>query len=130
VSQKNYSQHSAYLVLNSDLPGFAQQDQEVMAALIAGLKGKIRTETLEPIPERKRHRVARMMILLRLAVILKHVEELESIPDLSVCATGETLTLTFPRDWGEAHPLTIWEIQQSEPSFERLGISVKLSAVP
>lgn len=130
VSQKNYSQHSAYLVLNSDLPGFAQQDQEVMAALIAGLKGKIRSETLEPIPGRKRQSVARMMILLRLAVILKHVEELESIPDLSVCATGETLTLTFPQDWGEAHPLTIWEIQQSEPSFERLGVSVTLSAVP
>ena len=130
VSQKNYCQHSAYLVLNSDLPGFAQQDQEIMAALIAGLKGKIRLETLEPIAERKRQNVARMMILLRLAVILKHVEEMEDIPDLAVCAAGETLSLTYPGDWGEAHPLTIWEIQQSAPSFEKLGTAVTLSAVP
>ncbi len=130
VSQKNYSQHSAYLVLNSDLPGFAQQDQEVMAALISGLKGKIRPETLDAIPSRRRKRVARMMILLRLAAILKHVEEMESIPDLTVCAKGETLTLTYPADWGEAHPLTIWEIEQSQSSFERLDIAVALSALP
>lgn len=129
VSQKNYSQHSAYLVLNSDLPGFAQQDQEVMAALISGLKGKIRPEILDTIPRRRRQNVARMMILLRLAVILKHVEEMENIPDLAVCARGETLTLTYPADWGEAHPLTIWEIQQSQPSFERLDVTVELAAL-
>jgi exopolyphosphatase/guanosine-5'-triphosphate,3'-diphosphate pyrophosphatase len=129
VSQKNYSQHSAYLVLNSDLPGFAQQDQEVMAALISGLKGKVRSEILDAIPSRKKPNVVRMMILLRLAVTLKHVEEMEDIPDLSVCANGETLTLTYPQDWGEAHPLTIWEIQQSKPSFEKLGITVSLSAL-
>jgi exopolyphosphatase/guanosine-5'-triphosphate,3'-diphosphate pyrophosphatase len=129
VSQKNYSQHSAYLVLNSDLPGFAQQDQEVMAALISGLRGKVRSEILDAIPSRKKPNVVRMMILLRLAVTLKHVEEMEDIPDLSVCANGETLTLTYPQDWGEAHPLTIWEIQQSKPSFEKLGITVSLSAL-
>jgi len=130
VSQKNYSQHSAYLVLNSDLPGFAQQDQEIMATLISGLRGKIRLDALDAIPDRKRQNVARMMVLLRLAVILKHVEEVESIPNLAVCAKGETLTLTYPEDWGEAHPLTIWEILQSESSFKRLGIALTLSAVP
>ena len=130
VSQKNYSQHSAYLVLNSDLPGFAQQDQEIMATLISGLRGKIRLDALDAIPDRKRQNVARMMVLLRLAVTLKHVEEVESIPNLAVCARGETLTLTYPKDWGEAHPLTIWEILQSESSFKRLGIALTLSAVP
>ena len=130
VSQKNYAQHSAYLVLNSDLPGFAQQDQEIMATLISALRGKIRLDALDAIPDRKRQNVARMMVLLRLAVILKHVEEVESIPDLAVCAKGETLTLTYPKDWGEAHPLTIWEILQSESSFTRLGIALTLSAVP
>ena len=42
VSQKNYSQHSAYLVLNTDLPGFAQQDQEVMTLSRASRQTKIR----------------------------------------------------------------------------------------
>ena len=128
VSQKNYSQHSAYLVLNTDLPGFAEQDQATMAALIAGLKGKVRSEVLDPISKRKRQTVARMMVLLRLAVILKHVEALEALPDLSVSASEETLTLTFPEQWGADHPLTTWEIEQSTPAMERLGVSVVLNA--
>ena len=127
ISQKSYSQHSAYLVLNTDLPGFAQQDQETMAALIAGLKGKPRPELLDPIAKRKRQSVARMMVLLRLAVILKHVEALETIPALSISADENALTLSFPEDWGKDHPLTIWEIQQSATAVERLGIELVLS---
>ena len=99
-----------------------------MAALIAGLKGKVRSEVLDPISKRKRQTVARMMVLLRLAVILKHVEALEALPDLSVSAAEETLTLTFPEQWGADHPLTIWEIEQSTPAMERLGVSVVLNA--
>jgi exopolyphosphatase/guanosine-5'-triphosphate,3'-diphosphate pyrophosphatase len=99
-----------------------------MAALIAGLRGKVRSEMLDPISKRKRQTVARMMVLLRLAVILKHVEALEALPDLSVSAEEETLTLAFPEQWGADHPLTIWEIEQSTPAMERLGVSVVLNA--
>ena len=128
ISQKNYSQHSAYLVLNTDLPGFAQQDQEVMATLITGLKGKPRSELLDGVAKRKRRRVARMMVLLRLAVMLKHVEALEEIPDLSVSADESSLTLAFPQSWGEDHPLTVWEIEQSGAAMEKLGVTVLLEA--
>ena len=99
-----------------------------MATLIAGLKGKVRSEMLDSISKRKRRTVARMMVLLRLAVILKHVEALEALPDLSVSAAKETLTLAFPEQWGTDHPLTIWEIEQSTPAMERLGVSVVLNA--
>ena len=128
ISQKNYSQHSAYLVLNTDLPGFAQQDQEVMATLITGLKGKPRSELLDGVAKRKRRSVARMMVLLRLAVMLKHVEALEEIPDLSVSADESSLTLAFPQSWGEGHPLTVWEIEQSGAAMEKLGVTVQLEA--
>ena len=128
ISQKNYSQHSAYLVLNTDLPGFAQQDQEVMATLFTGLKGKPRSELLDGVAKRKRRSVARMMVLLRLAVMLKHVEALEEIPDLSVSADESSLTLAFPQSWGEDHPLTVWEIEQSGAAMEKLGVTVLLEA--
>ena len=128
ISQKNYSQHSAYLVLNTDLPGFAQQDQEIMATLIAGLKGRLRASLLDSVAKRKRESVARMIVLLRLAVILKHVEALEEIPDLSVCVDQQSLTLSYPESWGTDHPLTIWEIEQGADAMAQLGVSVQLKA--
>ena len=48
-----------------------------MATLIAGLKGRLRASLLDSVAKRKRESVARMIVLLRLAVILKHVEALE-----------------------------------------------------
>ncbi len=128
ISQKNYSQHSAYLVLNTDLPGFAQQDQEIMATLITGLKGKLRASLLDSVPKGKRESVARMIVLLRLAVILKHVEALEEIPDLSVYADEQSLTLSYPESWGKCHPLTIWELEQGVNTMEQLGVSLLLRA--
>ena len=70
-----------------------------------------------------------MMMLLRLAVILKHVEVVEEIPDLSVAAKDDTLTLTYPREWGEDHPLTIRDVEQSVPAVKRLGITLTLKPV-
>ena len=126
ISQKNYSQHSAYLVLNTDLPGFAQQDQEAMASVIGGLKGKPGPALLNRIAKRRRLSVARMAVLLRLAVTFKHVEALETIPALSVSADENSLTLSVPADWGKEHPLTMWEIQQSASAVERLGTQLVL----
>ena len=129
VSQKNYSQHSAYLVLNTDLPGVCRAGSGHHGGFDRrACGGKVRSELLNPISKRKRQTVARMMVLLRLAVILKHVEAVEALPDLSVSAEEETLTLAFPEQWGADHPLTIWEIEQSTPAMERLGVSVVLHA--
>ena len=79
--------------------------------------------------KRKRRSVARMMVLLRLAVMLKHVEALEEIPDLSVSADDDSLTLAFPQSWGDDHPLTVWEIEQGAAAMEKLGVTVLLKAI-
>ena len=99
-----------------------------MATLIAGLKGRLRTSLLDSVAKRKRKSVARMIVLLRLAVTLKHVEALEEIPDLSVSVDQQSLTLSYPESWGTDHPLTIWEIEQGADSMEQLGVSVQLRA--
>ncbi len=128
VSQKNYPMHSAYLILNSDLPGFSQQDQEMMATLVAGLKRKFKPGLTDPIPAKHRQKVARMTALLRIAVILKHVENSEEMPKFSTCADQSNLSLSIPKSWSERHPLTIWEIEHSKNGLENLGVTLRLKA--
>jgi hypothetical protein len=53
---------------------------------------------------------------------------METLPDFSVSADEETLTMTFPEQWGADHPLTVWEIEQSIVAMEKLGVSVELKA--
>ena len=98
----------------------------MMATLVRGQRGKIRPELFEMIPESQRVKLSRLMVLLRLAVILKWVEALETLPDCSVSASADTLELTLPSDWRTAHPLTDWELSQGKNGVAKLGIRLEL----
>lgn len=126
IAQKHYNRHSAYLLQNSDLPGFSQGEQEILATLVRGHRGKVSPGLFDMMSESERPRIARMMALLRLAVILKHVELLEALPDFSVAAKGDSLRLHLSKAWLKSHPLTTWELQQAGPGLRKLGVTLKL----
>ncbi len=126
ISQRHYNRHSAYMLAHSDLPGFSQGEQEMLASLVRGHRGHLPDDLFLDIPEGKRPQVSRMIALLRLAVVFKHVEALKTLPDFSVLAKGNTLTLGFPKDWRQSHPLTVWEINANKSTLGKLGIKLRL----
>jgi exopolyphosphatase/guanosine-5'-triphosphate,3'-diphosphate pyrophosphatase len=126
IAQKHYNRHSAYLLRFSDMPGFSQREQERMAVLVRGHRGKIKEEIFDDVSEREREKVQRLMALLRLAVLFKHVESLEALPAFSIEVSGDTYTMTFPDGWRDTHPLTAWELKQNRSAFRRLGITLNL----
>lgn len=126
ISQKHYNRHSAYLLRHSDMPGFAQDEQELMALLVSAHRGKWRSDMLADIPESEHTKVQRLLALLRLAVIFKYVEVLEELPSFAVSASGKTLTLSLSKKWLEAHPLTTWELTEAKPLLRKLGVTLQI----
>ncbi len=98
IAQKHFNRHSAYLLQNSDLPGFSQQEQELMATVVRGLTGKIRADLFTELGGAAKSKVKKMIALLRIASIFKYVEELEDLPEFMVSATEDSLNLSFLRD--------------------------------
>ncbi len=41
ISHKHFSRHTAYLLRHADLPGFSQDEQELLAVLALGHRGKL-----------------------------------------------------------------------------------------
>lgn len=126
IAQKHFNRHSAYLLQNSDLPGFSQQEQELMATVVRGLTGKIRADLFTGLGGSAKSKVKKMIALLRIASIFKYVEELEDLPEFMVSATEDSLNLSFPEGWCEQHPLTLWELEEAHSAFTKLGIKVVL----
>lgn len=126
ISQKHYNRHSAYLLRYSDLPGFSQREQETMATLVRGHRGKLKAEIFLDIADRDRDKVLRMLALLRIAVLFKHAEALERLEDFQVRVKGNTLTITLPPGWQERHPLTSKEINDSRSAIKKLGVTLRL----
>ena len=127
ISQKHYNRHSAYVIENSDMPGFSQGDQIVMSRLLRGHRGKLPPYLFDDIPSKKREKFARMLVLLRLAVILKHAGPTTIEPDFTARAKGEKLKVRFPDAWRRTHPLTLWEVSESKTAFEKLGVKVQIT---
>lgn len=127
ISQKHYNRHAAYVVENSDMPGFSQGDQLTMSRLLRGHRGKLPSYLFDDIPNKQRDKFARMLAILRLAVILKHAGTSNVQPTFTANAKDDKLKVHFSERWQDEFPLTIWEISESKPAFEKLGIKVKVS---
>jgi exopolyphosphatase/guanosine-5'-triphosphate,3'-diphosphate pyrophosphatase len=127
IAHKHYHRHGAYLLRNSDLPGFPQHEQEDMAILVEGQHGKLRQGLFGDNDDVALLRLQRLVALLRLATLFKYVEPLEQLPDFTIKATAKSLRLDFPSDWLEQHPLTAQELAQQTDAFKRMDLRLEVN---
>ena len=126
ISHKHYQRHSAYLLLNADLPGFSQEEQEQMALLAATQRGKLDHPLWLAVTDSERPRLLRLVTLIRLALIFKYVEQLEALPEFAVHPDTDSLRLEFPVDWLAQHPLTAQELQLEQAVLAKQGLSLEI----
>ena len=126
ISHKHFHRHGAYLLRNSDMAGFSQGEQENMALLVAGHRGKVRRELFDDVGTADRRRLQRMLAIIRLAALFKYVEQLEQLPDFSVEARDSALRLGFPDGWLIQHPQTMQELNQEQRMFRRLDLTLEI----
>ena len=126
ISHKHFHRHGAYLLRNSDMAGFSQGEQENMALLVAGHRGKVRKELFDDVGTPERRRLQRMLAIIRLAALFKYVEQLEQLPDFTIEARDKVLRLVFPEGWLDRQPLTMQELDQEQRTFRKLDLSLEI----
>ncbi len=124
ISHKHFNRHTAYLLRNADLPGFSQEEQESLAILTQGQRGKIDNQSLDDLPKSERRRMRYLLVIFRLAIRFKYVEILEQLPEFGVLAEDNSLSLGFPEAWLEEHPLTLSELEQEQSTLAKLGLEL------
>ncbi|WLI79064.1 guanosine-5'-triphosphate,3'-diphosphate diphosphatase [Kosakonia sp. H02] len=104
--------HAAWLVRNLDLPGFTPAQKKLLATLLLNQTNAVDLSSLHQqnaVPPRVAEHLCR---LLRLAIIFASRRRDDLLPDITVSAEGETLTLALPQDWLASHPLGAELIEQ------------------
>ncbi len=125
IAHKHHNRHGAYLLRNADLPGFSQDEQEQLALLVLGHRGKPLPEILA-LQEEDPGNLRRLLAILRLATRFKYVEQLEQLPEFTVLASENSLTLDFPENWLEDHPLTAFELEREQSTLGKLGLELNI----
>jgi Exopolyphosphatase len=105
VDFKQAPQHAAYLVRNLDLPGFTPAQKKLLATLLLNQTNPVDLSSLHQqnaVPPRVAEHLCR---LLRLAIIFANRRRDDLLPEITLSANEETLTLTLPAGWQNTHPL-------------------------
>ena len=127
ISHKHFNRHSAYLLRNADLPGFSQEEQEQLAVLALGQRGKLSDDLFADIADSDRDRIQYLLGIMRLAACFKYVEKLAQIPDFSILASENAITLEFPDGWLEEHPLTDRELEGEQAVLAKISLELSYS---
>jgi exopolyphosphatase/guanosine-5'-triphosphate,3'-diphosphate pyrophosphatase len=130
ISHKHFNRHTAYLLKHADLPGFSQEEQEQLAVLAQGHRGKLGEGLFTDMSEAERQRMICLLAIIRIAALLKHIEKLEQLPDFMITASESKLTLGFPENWLLEHPLTARELQQEQQALGKVGMTLSVDSAP
>ena len=126
VAHSGYHRHGAYLLANADMPGFAREEQLLLARLVGNHRRKLLLDGIEDLIPPWDRRAPYLIVLLRLAVLLHRSRSAAELPNFSVHAAARTLELRFPARWLKDHPLTVEDLQQEVQLIAASGIRLRV----
>ncbi|MGH8309804.1 MAG: exopolyphosphatase [Steroidobacteraceae bacterium] len=112
VSHNGYHRHGAYLLENADMPGFAREEQQLLARVVGGHRRKLSLEGIEDLVPPWDRDALYLIVMLRLAVLLHRGRSPVALPEIRLTARARSLEIEFPARWLKEHPLTTADLQQ------------------
>lgn len=111
VSHSHYHKHGAYLLEHADMPGFPQDEQRILAAVVGAHRRKVSVQSLQDLTPPWHIKAEYLIVLLRLAVLLHRGRSATALSKLELNAKGRSLEIVFPKGWLDAHPLTATDLE-------------------
>ena len=124
LSYSGHHAHGAYLVANSDMPGFSREQQAYLAALIGAHRRRLRPERVAELRAVGGTSAVRLAVLLRLATTLTRSRDDQRIPSPTLTVTGSSLALQFPKGWLDKHPMTAADLENEQTFLAQSGITL------
>lgn len=121
--------HSSYILQNSDLPGFNQEEQQALASLVRFHRKAIKAYEFTPIPNYDDQAIWRCIRLLRIAVALHHRRLDGILPHIGIRVIGDTMTLILPKQWTENNKLLMQNLEREQKYMKAMLWELVLEVV-
>jgi exopolyphosphatase/guanosine-5'-triphosphate,3'-diphosphate pyrophosphatase len=127
VSHSGYHKHGGYLVEHSDMPGFSNHEQALLATLVRAQRKALSDELFAPLPDATRDLARRLAVLLRLAVVLHRGRQHEPVPLTRIEVRGRAVRLRFEPGWLDGHALTLADLEAERDEFAKAGFKLEFA---
>ncbi len=128
IAHSQHHQHGAYIVRHTDLPGFSRQEQERLALLVGAHRRSLGSGLPDSVSELERPHFARLLTLLRLAILLNRTRAEEAPESFQLRVSRKGITLRLDAGWLAARPLTRADLLQERDYLRPLGIALKVTS--
>ncbi|MBS1203349.1 MAG: exopolyphosphatase [Proteobacteria bacterium] len=119
INHSGLHRHSAYILQNSNLPGFNQEQQLMMATLVRCHRKAIKLDELPRFTLFKKKQFLPLVQLLRLGVLLNNQRQATTTPPTLFLKTDENhWTLRFPHDWFSQNALVLLDLEKEQEYWE------------
>lgn len=106
IAHSQYHKHAAYLLTNSDMPGFSRQEQALLSILVRLHRRKIALELFDQVTDDIKDKLIKLSIILRIAIVLTRSRNPVNMPEIEIKIKNEKIDLRFQNEWLANHPLT------------------------
>jgi exopolyphosphatase/guanosine-5'-triphosphate,3'-diphosphate pyrophosphatase len=127
IAHNQYHKHGAYIIENSDLPGFSRHEQHRLALLIRAQRRKFPKQDFKTLSSDCDRALTYLAILLRLSILLHRDRSENALPEIKATAKGKKFKLKFPDDFFTENPLTLVDLQQEADYLKTMKISLSFS---
>jgi exopolyphosphatase/guanosine-5'-triphosphate,3'-diphosphate pyrophosphatase len=126
IAHAHHHHHGAYLLENADLPGFARDEQRVLAGIVRCHRRKVGPDPFGMVSRDWRERALHLTVLLRLAVLFHRSRAPDELPRIGLHASGGALTVAVPAAWLRANPLTAADLEHEARHLEPVGVALRV----
>ncbi len=122
IAHGGFHKHGAYIVTYADMPGFSKMDQERLAFLLLGQRGKLEKLPVAPTGDP----LWRLVFCLRMAVLLHRPRDDHPLPVFFVRQVAAGFQIELPADWLPANPLSAAALNEEALIWQRIGSSLRI----
>jgi exopolyphosphatase/guanosine-5'-triphosphate,3'-diphosphate pyrophosphatase len=126
INYSGFHRHGAYIVANTPLPGFNREQQDVLATLIRLHRKRFDLSVIPELRNWSRDRIVRLARVLRIACVLNFGRHDETPFSGHVRIKGESLTLEFPEQALESHPVVTMDLDEEIKRQQEAGLKLSV----
>lgn len=128
IAHGQFHKHGAYLVEQSDLPGFSRDEQRELGTLVRLHRRKLNLVVLEEFDPERMNQLKHLVILLRLSIALCSPRTLQQPADVTLKIYQGTLNVIFNDDWDTRFPLSMLQLEADIAQWKRFGVHVEVQS--
>ncbi len=129
IAHARYHHHGAYLLEHGDMPGFAREEQRVLAAMVRCHRRRISPDAWRDLSREWRQRALRLTVLLRLAVLFNRgrTPGTESGRKLHVSLSDGQLVVSLPAAWLRDNPLSEADLERECRYLQAVDVPMRIT---